>query len=192
MNSLLFRPEAESGKASSLSTINAGNNVNNNATKIPPIVQPTPFVNPRRGDSFLNRTHSTEGIASKMSLERKKKCLLGASGLAGSVKKSGSASTLDSKFKSFVDMISEHQKLLNPAPEPSPTMQAFLQGTSKLHVSSAGSNPLSPRSPTTLKPPYKLPPSPSQQPALLFRKQKELSQIGVGHEHACGPGRSGE
>ncbi|PSN38132.1 hypothetical protein C0J52_08223, partial [Blattella germanica] len=187
-----LRPEAESGKASSLSNINAGNNVNNNATKIPPIVQPTPLVNPRRGDYFLNRTHSTEGIASKMSLELKKKYLLGASGLAGSVKKSGSASTLDSKFKSFVDMISEHQKLLNPAPEPSPTMQAFLQGTSKLHVSSAGSNPLSPPSPTTLNPPLKLPPSPSQQPALLLRKQKELPLIGDGYEHVCGLGRKEE
>ncbi|XP_046672413.1 F-actin-monooxygenase Mical isoform X4 [Homalodisca vitripennis] len=104
------------------------NNINNNSG-------PSPLVNPRRGDYLLNRTHSTEGIASKISLELKKRYLLGPSGLSGSVKKSGSASTLDSRFKSFVDQISEHQKLLNPAPEPSPTMQAFLQGADKIHNS---------------------------------------------------------
>ncbi|XP_069686571.1 F-actin-monooxygenase Mical isoform X3 [Periplaneta americana] len=185
-----LQPEAESGKSASLSNINAGKNiVNNNITTKPsPLVTPTPLINPRRGDYFLNRTHSTEGIASKMSLELKKKYLLGASGLAGSVKKSGSASTLDSKFKSFVDMISEHQKLLNPAPEPSPTMQAFLQGTSRLHASPAG-NPLSPPSPTILIPSLTLPPSPSQQPTQLLRKQKELLLIGDGYEHVCGLGK---
>lgn len=98
---------------------------------------PSPLLNPRKGDYLLNRTHSTEGIASKISLELKKRYLLGPSNLAGSVKKSGSASTLDSRFKSFVDQISEHQKLLNPAPEPSPTMQAFLQGADKLHTSAS-------------------------------------------------------
>lgn len=187
-----LQPEAESGKSASLSNLNAGNNiVNNNTIRTQPVVKPTPLINPRRGDYFLNRTHSTEGIASKMSLELKKKYLLGASGLAGSVKKSGSASTLDSKFKSFVDMISEHQKLLNPAPEPSPTMQAFLQGTSRLHASPAG-YPLSPPSPTVLSPPLKLPPSPSQQPALLSRKQKVLPLSGDGFEHVCGLGKREE
>ncbi|XP_054289539.1 F-actin-monooxygenase Mical-like isoform X2 [Macrosteles quadrilineatus] len=104
------------------------NNINNNNG-------PTPLINPRRGDYLLNRTHSTEGIASKISLELKKRYLLGPSGLSGNVKKSGSASTLDSRFKSFVSHISEQQKLLNPAPEPSPTMQAILQGADKIHVS---------------------------------------------------------
>jgi len=42
------------------------------------------------------------------------------------IKKSGSSVTLDTKFKSFVDQISEYQKKLNPAPLPSPTMQVFL------------------------------------------------------------------
>jgi len=46
------------------------------------------------------------------------------------VKKSGSSVTLDTKFKSFVDQISECQKKLNPAPVPSSTMQAFLQNVS--------------------------------------------------------------
>ncbi|XP_012287376.1 F-actin-monooxygenase Mical isoform X2 [Orussus abietinus] len=108
---------------------------------------PTPLSNPRRGDYLLNRTHSTEGIASKLSLELKKRYLLGGSGLEGSVVKSGSASNVDTKLRSFTDAISQHQKLLNPAPEPSPTMQAFLQGASKLRSSGI---PLSPISPTAL------------------------------------------
>ncbi|XP_014262535.1 F-actin-monooxygenase Mical isoform X1 [Cimex lectularius] len=103
------------------------NLVNNN--------RPSPLINPNRGDYLLNRTQSTEGIASKISLELKKKYLLGPTGLSGSVKKSGSATTLDTRFKSLIDQISEQQKLLNPAPAPSPTMQAFLQGADKLKTS---------------------------------------------------------
>ncbi|KAL2728435.1 F-actin-monooxygenase mical2b isoform X1 [Vespula squamosa] len=104
----------------------------------------SPLVNPRKGDYLLNRTHSTEGIASKLSLELKKRYLLGGSALAGSVMKSGSTSNVDTKLRSLTDAISQHQKLLNPAPEPSPTMQAFLQGTSKLHLSNSQLSPLSP------------------------------------------------
>lgn len=88
----------------------------------------TPLLNPRKGDYLLNRTHSTGGIASRLSLELKKRYLLGGSALGGSVIKSGSTSNVDTKLRSFTDAISQHQKLLNPAPEPSPTMQAFLQG----------------------------------------------------------------
>ncbi|XP_043503426.1 F-actin-monooxygenase Mical isoform X1 [Polistes fuscatus] len=104
----------------------------------------SPLVNPRKGDYLLNRTHSTEGIASKLSLELKKRYLLGGPALAGSVMKSGSTSNVDTKLRSLTDAISQHQKLLNPAPEPSPTMQAFLQGTSKLHLSNTQLSPLSP------------------------------------------------
>ncbi|CAH1389567.1 unnamed protein product [Nezara viridula] len=104
------------------------NNINNND-------RPRPFINPNRGDYLLNRTQSTEGIASKISLELKKKYLLGPSGMPGNIRKSGSAITLDTKFKSLIDQISEQQKLLNPAPVPSPTMQAFLQGADKLKTS---------------------------------------------------------
>lgn len=75
----------------------------------------------------LNRTQSTEGIATKRSLELKKLYLLAGNDNGLAVKKSGSSVTLDTKFKSFVDQISEYQKKLNPAPVPSPTMQAFLQ-----------------------------------------------------------------
>ncbi|XP_053994798.1 F-actin-monooxygenase Mical isoform X2 [Hylaeus volcanicus] len=106
-----------------------------------------PLINPRKGDYLLNRTHSTEGIASKLSLELKKKYLLGGTAFGGSVMKSGSASNVDTQLRNLTDAISQHQKLLNPAPEPSPTMQAFLQGTSKLR---SNNTQLSPISPTTL------------------------------------------
>lgn len=104
----------------------------------PKISSPSPLVNPRKGDYLLNRTHSTEGIASKLSLELKKRYLLGSSAFTGSVVKSGSTSNVDTKLRSVTDVISQHQKLLNPASEPSPTMQAFLHGTNKLR------SPLSP------------------------------------------------
>ncbi|KAL9703309.1 hypothetical protein quinque_006827 [Culex quinquefasciatus] len=89
-----------------------------------------PLSIPRPGDYALSKTASTEGIASKKSLELKKKYLLGESTAGTGVLKSGSASALDSKFKSFHSNITECQKLLNPAPEISPTMQTFLQKTS--------------------------------------------------------------
>ncbi|XP_015127191.1 F-actin-monooxygenase Mical isoform X4 [Diachasma alloeum] len=108
----------------------------------PTTLSPMPLINPRKGDYLLNRTHSTEGIASKLSLELKKKYLLGGSVLGGSVMKSGSTSNVDTKLRNFTDSISQHQKLLNPAPVPSPTMQAFLQGTNKLRTTS--NIPLSP------------------------------------------------
>lgn len=75
----------------------------------------------------LNRTQSTEGIATKRSLELKKLYLLAGNDNGMAIKKSGSSVTLDTKFKSFVDQISEYQKKLNPAPVPSSTMQTFLQ-----------------------------------------------------------------
>ncbi|XP_017763779.1 PREDICTED: protein-methionine sulfoxide oxidase Mical isoform X1 [Eufriesea mexicana] len=103
-----------------------------------------PLINPRKGDYLLNRTHSTEGIASKLSLELKKKYLLGGTAFGGSVMKSGSASNVDTQLRNFTDAISQHQKLLNPASEPSPTMQAFLQGTSKLRSNNTQLSPISP------------------------------------------------
>nr|XP_033322979.1 F-actin-monooxygenase Mical isoform X2 [Megalopta genalis] len=109
----------------------------NNANRVP-------LINPRKGDYLLNRTHSTECIASKLSLELKKKYLLGGSAFGGSVMKSGSASNVDTQLRNLTDAISQHQKLLNPAPEPSPTMQAFLQGTSKLRSNNTQLSPISP------------------------------------------------
>lgn len=121
-----------------------------------------PFINPNRGDYYLNRTQSTEGVASKISLELKKKYLLGGDNGSNVVKKSGSASVLDTKFKSFVDQISEHQKLLNPAPEPSVSMQMFLEGASKLR-----------RSPTL-----------SPTASVNVRKSKELTGM-ENFQHIC-------
>ncbi|XP_055616904.1 F-actin-monooxygenase Mical [Toxorhynchites rutilus septentrionalis] len=92
----------------------------------------TPLSIPRPGDYTLSKTASTEGIASKKSLELKKKYLLGEQSTGTGVLKSGSASALDSKFKSFHSNITECQKLLNPAPEISPTMQTFLQKTAAI------------------------------------------------------------
>lgn len=73
----------------------------------------------------LNRTQSTGGIAAKVSLELKKKYLLGESTVPGNIQKSGSVSTLDSKFKSFHSNITDCQKLLKPAPEISASMKTF-------------------------------------------------------------------
>lgn len=80
----------------------------------------------------LNRTQSTEGIATKRSLELKKLYLLAGNDNGMTIKKSGSSVTLDTKFKSFVDQISEYQKKLNPAPVPSPPMQALLQNVNPI------------------------------------------------------------
>ena len=121
--------------------------VNSNLKQNSKVLSPSPLVNPRKGDYLLNRTHSTEGIASKLSLELKKRYLLGAPALGGSVMKSGSTSNVDTKLRNLTDSISQHQKLLNTAHEPSPTMQAFLQGSNKLR---SNNPPLSPLSPTIL------------------------------------------
>ncbi|XP_049288483.1 F-actin-monooxygenase Mical isoform X4 [Anopheles funestus] len=86
-----------------------------------------PLAVPRPGDYVLSKTASTEGIASKKSLELKKKYLLGEGTTGLGILKSGSASALDSKFKSFHSNITECQKLLNPAAQISPTMQTFLK-----------------------------------------------------------------
>ncbi|XP_055902556.1 F-actin-monooxygenase Mical isoform X8 [Eupeodes corollae] len=72
-----------------------------------------PLQNPRPGDYLLNKTASTEGIASKKSLELKKRYLLGEQGNGNKIQKSGSTSILDSKIRSFHSNISECQKLLN-------------------------------------------------------------------------------
>lgn len=88
-----------------------------------------PLQNPRVGDYLLKQTASTEGIASKKSLELKKRYLLGENALATGIMKSDSTSVLDSKFKNFHSNISGCQKMLNPAPDISPAMQTFLKNT---------------------------------------------------------------
>lgn len=73
-----------------------------------------PLQNPRVGDYLLKQTASTEGIASKKSLELKKRYLLGDSALSSGIMKSDSMTMLDSKFKNFRSTINDCQKLLNP------------------------------------------------------------------------------
>lgn len=97
--------------------------------KLTPLVSPSPVlrnlnVKPSEGYA-LNRTQSTGGIATKVSLELKKKYLLGEASNVGNIQKSGSASTLDTKLKTFHSNISDCQKLLKPAPQISASMQTF-------------------------------------------------------------------
>ncbi|CAL8071583.1 unnamed protein product [Orchesella dallaii] len=74
-----------------------------------------------------------EGFSSKMSLELKKKYLQGNVPVIGiGAKKPGQDAAAQNQFRSVLDMISEQQKLLQPAPKPSATMQAFLDGAEKL------------------------------------------------------------
>lgn len=89
----------------------------------------TPLQNPRPGDYLLNKTASTEGIASKKSLELKKRYLLGEQGNGNKIQKSGSTSVLDSRIRSFQSNISECQKLLNPGSGISASMKTFLDRT---------------------------------------------------------------
>lgn len=97
----------------------------------PSVLAPSrlPLQNPRVGNYNLQQTASTEGIASKKSLELKKRYLLGETGLSSGIMKSDSTSVLDSKFKNFHSTISGCQKLLNPATDISPAMQNFLKNT---------------------------------------------------------------
>lgn len=90
----------------------------------PLVKKPAPVLLPRTEGYALNRTQSTGGIAAKVSLELKKKYLLGESN-SGTIQKSGSASTLDTTFKSFHSKISDCQKLLKPATDISSSMQTF-------------------------------------------------------------------
>lgn len=129
---------------------------------------------------LLSRTQSTEGIASKISLELKKKYLLGDTSNTF-VQKSGSDVAIDNKVRNFLETISQQQKKLSITP---PT-------TSSAFISNVPLTPPSPReiklTPTPLIMPsdLKLPPSPSQ----YLRKQKELPQNGENFKHICGLGQ---
>ena len=81
----------------------------------------------RRHEQLERSPSATDMMASKNSLELKKKYLLDYGGSTGSLaQKSASTTNLDSKLKSFVDTISEAQKKLNPAPQPSVPMQVSI------------------------------------------------------------------
>lgn len=66
------------------------------------------------GGYALNRTQSTGGIAAKVSLELKKKYLLGGetNNSSSNIQKSDSVSTLDTKLRSFHTNISDCQRML--------------------------------------------------------------------------------
>ncbi|KAK5642466.1 hypothetical protein RI129_008633 [Pyrocoelia pectoralis] len=104
----------------------------------PIIPKAAPSLLGRTEGYALNRTQSTGGIATKVSLELKKKYLLGDSEVPGSIQKSGSVSTLDSKFKSFHTNITDCQKLLKPSSETAGTTQTVSNKESDLK------SPLSP------------------------------------------------
>lgn len=94
-----------------------------------------PVKNPRPGDYMLSKTASTEGIASKKSLELKKRYLLGEATIPGGLMKSDSTSVLDSKFRNFHSNISECQKLLNAAaPTKIPVLQQSPLATTKPEI----------------------------------------------------------
>ncbi|XP_068242855.1 F-actin-monooxygenase Mical isoform X2 [Palaemon carinicauda] len=104
-------------------------------------------VNPRAEQlkRLLQRTESTEAIAAKKALQLKRQYLLGEQ--TNLPRKSVSTADLGSRFKSFMDKISETQKMLNPAPQPSAAMQAFMN-TSVTSPKSPTSSPSSPQLPT--------------------------------------------
>nr|XP_027209346.1 protein-methionine sulfoxide oxidase mical3a-like [Penaeus vannamei] len=93
---------------------------------------------------LLQRTESTEAIAAKKALQLKRQYLLGES--ANLPRKSVSTADLGNRFKSFMEKISETQKMLNPAPQPSAAMQAFMS-TSVPSTRSPISSPSSPHLP---------------------------------------------
>ena len=101
-------------------------------------------VNPRAEQlkRLLQRTESTEAIAAKRALQLKRQYLLGEQ--TNLPRKSVSTADLGNRFKSFMDKISETQKMLNPAPQPSAAMQAFMS-TSVTSPKSPTSSPSSPQ-----------------------------------------------
>ncbi|XP_071535359.1 uncharacterized protein Mical isoform X2 [Panulirus ornatus] len=94
---------------------------------------------------LLQRTDSTEAIAAQKALQLKRQYLLGET--VNLPRKSVSTADLGSRFKSFMDKISETQKMLNPAPQPSAAMQAFMS-SSVSSPRSPASSPSSPQLPT--------------------------------------------
>ncbi|KAJ0183988.1 hypothetical protein K1T71_000411 [Dendrolimus kikuchii] len=78
-------------------------------TEAPPIAPPPPQEYP------LSRARSAGGLATKRALELKRRYLLGESS-PPAVRKSDSASQIDTKFEAFRSTITEFQKMLHPAP----------------------------------------------------------------------------
>ncbi|KAB7497498.1 Protein-methionine sulfoxide oxidase MICAL3 [Armadillidium nasatum] len=83
---------------------------------------------------LLQRTESSEFVSAQRN-QLRRQYLLG--NTANVPRKSVSTADLGNKFKSFMDKISETQKKLNPAPQPSPAMQAFLNLSNKSNSSTS-------------------------------------------------------
>ncbi|XP_052868235.1 F-actin-monooxygenase Mical [Anopheles cruzii] len=132
-----------------------------------------PLTVPRPGDYGLSKTASTEGIASKKSLELKKKYLLGEGAPGLGILKSGSASALDSKFKSFHSNITECQKLLN-APTPAETSpQSLLKSVATVAPTT-----------TTVAQEHQLPPSTPLAAGFKQHQQHEKENVYAGKTSA--------
>ena len=99
---------------------------------IPERVLPRVTAVPKKWEPLA--TNQEHHLASK-TLELKQKYLQGSghSFLNSGAKKSMD-SAAQSQFRSVLDMISEQQKLLQPAPKPSATMMAVLEGAEKLKM----------------------------------------------------------
>lgn len=113
---------------------------------------------------MLNKTSSTEGIASKKSLELKKRYLLGEAAVSAtnaSLIKSDSSSVLDTKFKNFHSNISAGQKMLS-TPSHSGSTKAGLVHSFTTDMNAVRQNivwdahkiPIPPSLTTTLIPPH--------------------------------------
>lgn len=98
-------------------------------TSLPERPLPRVTAVPKKWEPLGN---NAEGLASKMSLELKKKYMMGGAGVQLPHKTLQTGGAAHSQFRSVLDMISEQQKLLQPAARPSATMQAFLDGAERL------------------------------------------------------------
>ena len=92
---------------------------------------------------MLQRTESNEALTSQKNLFLRRQYLLGQG--SSLPKKSVSTADLGNRFKSFMEKISETQKMLHPAPQPSQEMQAYINSSSNKPLTGALS-PLSPLS----------------------------------------------
>lgn len=88
----------------------------------PPAILVTEAPPPPPHDYPLSRARSAGGIATKRALELKRKYLLGEPS-PPAVRKSDSTSQIDTKLEAFRSTITEFQKMLHPAPMPTPQPQ---------------------------------------------------------------------
>lgn len=93
---------------------------------------PKVYSAPKKWESLASVDAQQEAMATKYSLDLKQKYLQGAHQPKNISAKKPADPATQQQFTSVLDMISEKQKLLQPASKPSPSMQAFLEGAEKL------------------------------------------------------------